>query len=187
MIRCYTVPEIWHVTDKCYFSFWANFCPFTPLTAQKIKILKKGKKTLEISSFDICVPKIMIRCMVPEIWYTTDRQTDGWIKWHIEVPHLKISVNILKFLGYIYKKMVLFYKNILIYNLLIKLNSKNQSFKKNNFNCYLAAPWPTLEHYQGGQPHSPNVNHCVLHIWPKGHQEPNNEVWSLSLTECLAC
>ena len=130
MIRCYTVPEIWHVTDKCYFSFWANFCPFTPLTAQKIKILKKGKKTLEISSFDICVPKIMIRCMVPEIWYTTDRQTDGWIKWHIEVPHLKISVNIPKFLGYIYKKMVLFYKNILIYNLLIKLNSKNQSFKK---------------------------------------------------------
>ena len=133
-----------------YFLVWAIFCPFTPLTAQKIKILKKGKKLLEISSFDICVPKIMIRCMVPEIWCTTDRQTDGSIKWHIELPHLKISVNIPKFLGYIYKKMVLFYKNILIYNLLIKLNSKNQSFKKKIFNCYLAAPWPTLGHYQGG-------------------------------------
>ena len=29
---------------NCYFSFWANFCPFTPLTAQKIKISKKEKK-----------------------------------------------------------------------------------------------------------------------------------------------
>ena len=30
-----------------YFSFWAIFCPFTPLTAQKIKNLKKNmKKTL---------------------------------------------------------------------------------------------------------------------------------------------
>ena len=29
---------------NCYFSFWASFCPFTSLTAQKIKILKKLKK-----------------------------------------------------------------------------------------------------------------------------------------------
>ena len=28
---------------NCYFSFWAIFCPFTPLTAKKIKILKKWK------------------------------------------------------------------------------------------------------------------------------------------------
>ena len=27
----------------CYFSFWAIFCPFTPLTAQKMKISKNGK------------------------------------------------------------------------------------------------------------------------------------------------
>ena len=77
--------------DRCnYFSFWAIFCPFTPLTAQKIKIFKKWKKHLEISSFYTCVPKIMIRwCMVPEIWCVTDRQmdrwTDRWKKWHIEV------------------------------------------------------------------------------------------------------
>ena len=58
---------------NCYFSFWAIFCPFTPLTAQKIKILKKWKKYLEISPFYIWVPKIMIRwCMVPEIWCVTD-------------------------------------------------------------------------------------------------------------------
>ena len=76
--------------SNCYFSFWVIFCSFTPLTARKIKILKKWKKHLDISSFYICVPKTMIRwCMVPEIWCTTDRQTDGWSdeqkKWHIEV------------------------------------------------------------------------------------------------------
>ena len=33
--------------DKCnrYFSFWAIFYPFTPLTAQKINILKNEKKS----------------------------------------------------------------------------------------------------------------------------------------------
>ena len=30
---------------NCYFSFWAIFCLFTPLTAQIIKILKDWKKT----------------------------------------------------------------------------------------------------------------------------------------------
>ena len=63
------------LSDRCnyYFSFWAIFCPFTPLTAQKIKILKKWKKHLEISSFYTSVPKIMIICyIVPEIWCLTD-------------------------------------------------------------------------------------------------------------------
>ena len=80
---------------NCYFSFWAIFCPFTPLTTQKIKVLKKWKKPLSYYHFFyICAPKIMIRwCMVPEICCATDRQTDGWRdggtdgrkKWHIEV------------------------------------------------------------------------------------------------------
>ena len=34
-----------HNTCNCYFSFWAIFCTFTPLTAQKIDISKKKKKT----------------------------------------------------------------------------------------------------------------------------------------------
>ena len=71
MVYCF-----WDMTcDRCncYFSFWAIFCPFTPLTAQKIKILKKWKKHLEISSFYTSVPKIMIICyIVPEIWHVTD-------------------------------------------------------------------------------------------------------------------
>ena len=53
---------------NCSFSFWAIFCPFTPLTARKMKISKKRKKNEEISSFYTSVPKIMIICyIVPEI------------------------------------------------------------------------------------------------------------------------
>ena len=50
MIIWYTVPEICMVCDKCncYFSFLTIFCPFIPLTAQKIKVKKKWKKILEI-------------------------------------------------------------------------------------------------------------------------------------------
>ena len=45
--------------DNCSFLFWAIFCPFTPLTTQKIKIKKFFEKRLEIS-FYTCVPKILI-------------------------------------------------------------------------------------------------------------------------------
>ena len=46
--------------DGCnyYFSCWAIFCPFTPITARKIKIKKND---LDISPFYGCVPKIKIR------------------------------------------------------------------------------------------------------------------------------
>ena len=76
--------------DTCnfYFSVWAIFSPFTPLTAWKMKISKKWKKHLEISSFYTCVPKVMIRqCTVPERYGAgrMDRQTDRQKKWHIEV------------------------------------------------------------------------------------------------------
>ena len=61
MIICYTVSEIWHVT-------------------QVIIIFHCG-----LSSFYTCIPKIMIRwCMVPETWCVTDGrtegQTDGWME-----------------------------------------------------------------------------------------------------------
>ena len=58
---------------NCYFSFWAIFCPFTPLTAQKLKISKKSEKLQEISSFYTSVPKIrIIYYTVPDIWLVTD-------------------------------------------------------------------------------------------------------------------
>ena len=85
MIICYTVPEIWHVTNLIViFHFGLFLPPFTPLTAQKSKF-KKMRKNLKISSFSTCVPKTMIRwCRIPEIWCTTDGWTDR--RW---VPHLK--------------------------------------------------------------------------------------------------
>ena len=54
--------------------FWVIFCPLTLLTTQKIKVLKKWKKNLEILSFCTHVPqKIIIWCMVPKIFSATDR------------------------------------------------------------------------------------------------------------------
>ena len=48
---------------NCYLSFWTIFYPFTPQTAQNMKISKKWKKPLEMLSFYTSVPKIMfIRC-----------------------------------------------------------------------------------------------------------------------------
>ena len=54
--------------------FFALLLPHSP----KNHFLKKNdKKTLEISLFYTCVPKIMIRwCTVPEIWHAMDRRTD---------------------------------------------------------------------------------------------------------------
>ena len=37
--------------------FWTIFCPFSPLTTQKIKIFKKWKKCLEILSFYTSIPQ----------------------------------------------------------------------------------------------------------------------------------
>ena len=77
---------------NCYFLFWAIFCPFTSLTPQNIKILKKFKKILEISWFYTCAQKIMIRwCTVPEIWCAMDRQTDRKSDIERWVAHLKMG------------------------------------------------------------------------------------------------
>ena len=66
MMICYTVPEIWHVTDVIIF----HFGPFFALFSQKLKF---KKNLLEVSSFYNSVPKIMIICYtVPEIQHVTD-------------------------------------------------------------------------------------------------------------------
>ena len=63
--------DIRHNRQK-FLLFWLIFCPFIPLTKQKIKTLKnekKKKKNLEIVSFQTRVTKIMIICYTgPEIW-----------------------------------------------------------------------------------------------------------------------
>ena len=73
-IICYTVPEMWHVTDVITFHFGLFFALFCPHNSQKKiwKFQKKWKKHLEILSFYTSVPKIMIICYVPEKWCVTD-------------------------------------------------------------------------------------------------------------------
>ena len=68
------VPEIQSVTGWNFLSFWDIFCPITPLTTQKIKILKYiiWRYHLKIS-FYTCIPRIaIIWCILPEIWSETD-------------------------------------------------------------------------------------------------------------------
>ena len=72
MVICYTVPEICYVTDVIIFHFEPFF---TPLTARKIRIKKKWKKTWRYISFYhfTQLKKIMMICYtVPEIWRMTD-------------------------------------------------------------------------------------------------------------------
>ena len=69
-----------HDRCNCYFSFWAIFCPITPLTTQKTKIFKKWKKYLEISSF---YTYVYIKLWLDDVYFLrigvrrTDRRTDG--------------------------------------------------------------------------------------------------------------
>ena len=71
-----------------YFSFWAIFCPFTPVTARKVKIKKKMKKL----PGDIIILRIYVyqKLRSDVVWFLRygarqmDRQIDGQKKWHIE-------------------------------------------------------------------------------------------------------
>ena len=58
-------PEIHSGTDRIFCHFRPFFALLPPLTTRKIKILKKCKKHLEISSFYTCVPQTTI------IWSAT--------------------------------------------------------------------------------------------------------------------
>ena len=99
IIICYTVPDIWCVTDVFFFFILGNFLPFYPPNRPKKQNFKKKKKKnfLEISSFYTSVPKFTIRwCTVPQIWCVTDGWTDrrmdgksGILRW---VHHLKINI-----------------------------------------------------------------------------------------------
>ena len=72
--RCYYFTQVYHKWQSYdvwflryeawqteFLSFWTVFCSFTPLTTQKIKILKNWKKCLAIS-FYTSVQKIMTIC-----------------------------------------------------------------------------------------------------------------------------
>ena len=78
-----------------FLSFWAIFCPFAPLTTQKIKFLKKWKKHLEISSFYTSVPKIMIiYYAVPEQGLIQAKNDSGYCFWAQEFLHPNSTIKL---------------------------------------------------------------------------------------------
>ena len=98
MIVSYTVHEIWRATDVIVIVDFGLFFALLPPSSTKIQNFIKMKKSLEIPSFYICVPKIMIGwCIIPEIWCATVGQMDRRKKWHIEVgsPHKKEVILVL--------------------------------------------------------------------------------------------
>ena len=103
-----------------FLSFWAIFCPFTPLTIQKIKILKKWKKLLEISFTQVCY-----KWQLYDIWFlryqlqhtdvfvifghvlpftplTTQKMkiSQNWKKKHLEISSFYPSVPKFMIIGY---------------------------------------------------------------------------------------
>ena len=82
-----------HDRCNCNLSFWAIFCPFTPLTAQKIKILTKWKNAWRIIILHTCTKNYdQMICDSLDMAHNrrTDGQTDGKsdiLRW---VLHLKI-------------------------------------------------------------------------------------------------
>ena len=64
---------------NCYFSFWAIFCSFNPLTAQKIKRKKKKKNPVRYHHFTHVYQKLRSddACFLRYDAQQTDRQTDG--------------------------------------------------------------------------------------------------------------
>ena len=88
------VPEIWRATNITFLSFWVIFSPLTPLTTQKIKILKKWKKkTYGYHHFTHVYQKLWSHDtrFLRYGFRQMDGQMGRWKKWHKRrVPHLKI-------------------------------------------------------------------------------------------------
>ena len=73
-----------HDRCNCYFSFWAIFCSFNPLPAQKIKRKKKKKNPVRYHHFTHVYQKLrsddawFLRYGAQQTYEQTDGQTDGW-------------------------------------------------------------------------------------------------------------
>ena len=75
-----------HVECNCYISFWATFCPFIPLKAQKNQNFKKMKKTPgDIIILHMCTKKYDYKHDARFLRYCarwTDRGVDGSDTYH---------------------------------------------------------------------------------------------------------
>ena len=78
-------------------NFRSFFCPFSPLTTWKIKILKLKKTTGDIIILHICtINDNHIWCMVPEIWRVCVRQ-NFWSFWTVFYPFTPYGLRKSKF------------------------------------------------------------------------------------------
>ena len=76
--------------------------------------------------------------------------------------------------------MINFFDRINLFNGVFQLicisgySQQGPTYLKKNFFFKLLFGCPTANFgpLSRGQPHSPDVNHCVLHIRPEGHREP---------------
>ena len=75
---------------NCYFSFWAISCPFTSLTAQKIKISKKQQQRNKKDTWRYHFTHLYQKLWLDDVRFLRYGawQTDGQKKWHIEVGAL---------------------------------------------------------------------------------------------------
>ena len=73
MIICYTVPEIWHVTDVIVIFHFGLFFALLPPNSPKNENFNKMKKMAgSVIILHKCIKKIMVTCYtVPEIWHMT--------------------------------------------------------------------------------------------------------------------
>ena len=81
---------------NCYFSFWAIFCSFNnPLTAPKIKILKKWKKTPgDIIILHMCTKRY--DQMMHGFWYIVRDRCDYFSFWAIFCPFILLTARKIK-------------------------------------------------------------------------------------------
>ena len=89
------VPEIWSTTDRYFYQF-GHFCVilchflafYHTNKPQNQNFQKEKKNDLEMSTFYTCLPKIMIIwCMLPEIWSTTDTFFCHFGPFFAHLPH----------------------------------------------------------------------------------------------------
>ena len=132
------------------FFHFGQFLALLPLlTAQKIKISRKGRIHLEVSSFNTSVPKILILCYIaPEIWkvadviifyvglflplYPPNSLKESFSNWYhftqVYIPKIMIVCYTISEIWYMIAVIIFYFG--LFFALLLSNKPKNQTFKK---------------------------------------------------------
>ena len=73
--QCYTIPEIWHMTDVIYISYFGPFSAILPPKSQKKQNFKKWKKT----PGDIIILQMCTKNYDHMMYGSWDMVWDGWM------------------------------------------------------------------------------------------------------------